>query len=148
MRPEGVENKPHSERKVWKEAILLETGIQFFKVGGLASSNHNMPIFSFSFTGCVMMTNVLPVGPECPAAQGEGWWGHESGPGPGPLAKRTGGSPEPASATCTGCSAHRHTATQSTHTHMTGGEVNLWRFDVISQSSAHLVDVFQQRVLQ
>lgn len=46
-------------------------GIQFFKVGGLGSSNHNMPIFSFSFTGCVMVTNVLPVGPECPAAEGE-----------------------------------------------------------------------------
>lgn len=41
-----------------------------------------------------------------------------------------------------------HTDAPNTHTHMTRGEAYLQLFGAINQLSAHLVDIFQQRVLQ
>lgn len=56
---------------IWQcEAALLQSGIRFGELVGIF--NHFMACFSFIFTGCVMVMNLLPVGPECPAAEGEG----------------------------------------------------------------------------
>lgn len=38
----------------------------------LGFRHHYMSCFSFSFPGCVLVMNLRPVAPECPAAEGEG----------------------------------------------------------------------------